>query len=67
VWYTPNNGGSILTARSIASGLEAHIAAGKVELDSSPFQRHFYVDSNSIFSMGTVINTGSYYIESHEM
>jgi len=29
VWYAPNMGGSIFTPRSIASGLEAHIAAGK--------------------------------------
>jgi len=29
VWYAPNNGGSFFTPRSIASGLEAHIAAGK--------------------------------------
>jgi len=29
VWYAPNNGGSLFTPRSTASGLEAHIAAAK--------------------------------------
>jgi len=35
VWYSSNKGGSIFTPRSIASGLEAHIAAGKVGFDLS--------------------------------
>ena len=29
-WYDPNKGGSLFTPRSVATGLEAHIAAGKV-------------------------------------
>lgn len=33
VWYAQNNGGSIFSPRSMASGLEAHIAAAKVGLD----------------------------------
>ncbi|KAF9642923.1 Six-hairpin glycosidase [Thelephora ganbajun] len=38
VWYHQDNGGSIYTPRSIASGLEAHIAAAKVGLNFSPLQ-----------------------------
>lgn len=29
VWYAPNQGGSIFTPKTSASGLEAHVAAAK--------------------------------------
>ena len=46
VWYFPNKGGSLFTPRSIASGLGAHIAAGKVGFDFSLCRLRFHVDSD---------------------
>ncbi|KAJ8481984.1 hypothetical protein ONZ45_g15112 [Pleurotus djamor] len=67
VWYGPNQGGSVFSYKTLASGLAAHVAAAKYGSVARRLQSHYFNPSSGGYNGGSLWTDANTFEDLHNL